>query len=279
MLKREEHDETQPGTQKTETPKAGEAAQVRVTTKELADAMASLQARKEAAARRMEGSIPLGEAIQELQLDATPEELLAEVQALRARQTPSPSRLSVRTLLNALMPALLILLGTSFFFGITHHVNEPNEPQTPEAITIAAPTPSTLAVSAPAATLVQDNSGPTPVLRTLGEVPNQRPVLSSLSQTEASVAFVNFSNPALAWTLIKHDGQIYVRGWMPNMSRQAMVTGDVEILPAKGDISASYAPIPVTLRLDSLRCLPGHGDDVSIVAHGVQPDSHFREAW
>lgn len=273
MLKREEHDETQPGTQKTETPKAGEAAQVRVTTKELADAMASLQARKEAAARRMEGSIPIGEAIQELQLDATPEELLAEVQALRERPAESSHRRSRAGLAGRSAIALLVLVGGLWMVrGLRVAA-----PETPPAPTVSMP--SLLTISAPAATLVQDNSGPTPVLRTLGEVQNERPVLSSLSQTEASVAFVNFSNPALTWTLIKHDGQIYVRGWMPNMSRQAMAAGDVEIFSHKADVVPGNAPIPVTLRLDRLRCLPGHGDDTAIVAHAVKPDTHFREAW
>lgn len=272
MLKREEHDEMQPEPQTTETPKAGEAARVRVTTRELADAMASLQARKEAAARRMEGSIPLGEAIQELQLDATPEELLAEVQAQRAR-VPKPARSSVWAMLAALVPASVFLIG----FTVAHLSDGASAPPAP--IMVSTPTPSTLTISAPPATLVQDNSGPTPVLRTLGEVQNERPVLCALSQTDSSVAFVNFSNPASTWTLIKHDGRVYVRGWMANMSRQAMATGDVEFFSRKADVVLGSAPIPVTLRLDRLRCLPGHGDDAAIVARGVRPDSHFREVW
>lgn len=275
MLKHEEtDDEMRAGTQKAETQEERAAAQVRVTTKELADAMASLQARKEAAARRMEGSIPLGEAIQELQLDATPEELLAEVQAMRARVPQSTRRMG----LAALIPPSLALLGVGLFM-LRGNVQRSNAPEMPAAVTVSAPAPATLAVSAPADTLVQDKNGATPTLRTLGEVENGRPVLCALSQTESSVTFVNFSNPALAWTLIKHDGQVYVRGWMANMSRQAMAKGDVTIFPDKAHLSAGSAPIAVTLRLDRLRCLPGHGDDMSIVARAVQPDAHFREAW
>lgn len=275
MLKHEESDKAQ----QMEPQTASEAAQVRVTTKELADAMASLQARKEAAARRMEGSIPIGEAIQELQLDATPEELLAEVQTLRAR-VPPPSSLS-RTGLRA---RLLAAFGAAAAFALgmgtlLFGVRQTATLTPPEPIMVSPPALSTLTISAPPETLVQDKNGATPILRTVGEVENGRPVLCSLSQTEAGGAFVNFSNPALAWTLIKHDGQMYVRGWMANRSRQAMATGDVEIFSHKADVPAASAPIAVTLRLARLRCLPGSGDDMSIVARAVQPDMHFREAW
>ncbi len=61
-----------------------EAAHVRVTPQELAQATAIVEARRDAEAKRLADTIALGEAVQQLGLAATPEELFAEVQALRA---------------------------------------------------------------------------------------------------------------------------------------------------------------------------------------------------
>ena len=61
------------------TPVDGSAAQTRVTGEELARALTQIEARKEAEAQRLAGTIPLGQAVAELGLKVTPEELLAEV--------------------------------------------------------------------------------------------------------------------------------------------------------------------------------------------------------
>ncbi len=72
------------------------AAQTRVTPEELAHAIASLEARKLDEVRLQENTIPIGQAVRELNLDATPEEVLAEVRAQRQAQaaTPSPTQAS-----------------------------------------------------------------------------------------------------------------------------------------------------------------------------------------
>lgn len=62
------------------------AAQVRVKAEELAQALAAIELRRQEEARRLEGTVVIGDAVQELQLDVTPDELLAEVQAQRARR-------------------------------------------------------------------------------------------------------------------------------------------------------------------------------------------------
>ena len=68
------------------------AAQERVTPDELAKAVAAMEARRDAETRHQTNTIPLGEAVRQLGLDATPEELLSEVRHQRAqRETPSPS--------------------------------------------------------------------------------------------------------------------------------------------------------------------------------------------
>lgn len=68
------------------------ASQRRVTAKELTSALTSLRVRKEEATRRQEEegrrlaeTIPIGQSVEELSLEATPEEIWAEVQAQRAQ--------------------------------------------------------------------------------------------------------------------------------------------------------------------------------------------------
>lgn len=73
------------------------AAQTRVTPEELAHAIASLEARRLDAERLQAGTIPIGEAVRELNLDATPEEVLAEVRAQREAQAAPPPPQSTQT--------------------------------------------------------------------------------------------------------------------------------------------------------------------------------------
>lgn len=73
------------------TPDTLSAAQTRVTPEELAHAIATLEARRLDAERVQAGTIPIGEAVRELNLDATPEEVLTEVRAQRQAQSAPPS--------------------------------------------------------------------------------------------------------------------------------------------------------------------------------------------
>ncbi len=59
------------------------AAATRVTSKELADAVTALQSRKEVIERGLDGTIPIGEAVRDLGLEATSQEILAQVEAQR----------------------------------------------------------------------------------------------------------------------------------------------------------------------------------------------------
>lgn len=61
------------------------AAQIRVTSEELAQAINALEAREDEAARHLAGTVPIGEVVAELKLEATPEEVWAQVQRQRAQ--------------------------------------------------------------------------------------------------------------------------------------------------------------------------------------------------
>lgn len=71
--------------QEQEQPAPIPAAQIRVTSEELAQAINALEASKDEAARHLAGTVPIGEVVQELKLEATPEEVWAQVQKQRAQ--------------------------------------------------------------------------------------------------------------------------------------------------------------------------------------------------
>ena len=72
--------------QSSETPAAQTpAAQIRVTSEELAQAINALEASRDEAARHLAGTVPIGEVVKELKLEATPEEIWAQVQKQRAQ--------------------------------------------------------------------------------------------------------------------------------------------------------------------------------------------------
>lgn len=71
--------------QEQEQPAPPPAAQIRVTSEELAQAINALEASKDEAARHLAGTVPIGEVVAELKLEATPEEVWAQVQRQRAQ--------------------------------------------------------------------------------------------------------------------------------------------------------------------------------------------------
>ena len=73
----------------TDTGADAEAPQRRATAGELTQALAQIEARREAEARRAAGAGTPGQGAGELELEITPEELLAEVRALRQKTEPA----------------------------------------------------------------------------------------------------------------------------------------------------------------------------------------------
>lgn len=70
------------------TPESFEsAAEYRVSAQELSHVVTIIQARKEAEARQRANTVALGDAVEQLGLDMTPEELLAEIRADRSRRS------------------------------------------------------------------------------------------------------------------------------------------------------------------------------------------------
>ncbi len=60
-------------------------AQARVTPDELASALAAIEARRQAEAAHLAGTIPIDQAVSDLHLDSTPDEIWEEVKTQRAK--------------------------------------------------------------------------------------------------------------------------------------------------------------------------------------------------
>jgi len=187
------------------------AAQPRVTPEELAAAVAAIENRHQAEA---DGGQPLGQILSEMGLDITEAELLAEVQTQRGRfKRRRAWRLTRRGGLIAGMLAasglFLTLAGAwlqtpnnsdgvnSQFFGETN-------------------------ASLGARLLLQDRSGPSPIIRTLSETPEGRTVFCSAETIEYAAMSRQYrfephrigqEAPSMTWPAVKYNGELYLRGW------------------------------------------------------------------
>ena len=65
-------------------------SQARVTPDELSSALAAIEARRQAEAAHLAGTIPIDQAVSELHLDSTSDEIWAEVQAQRTKASATP---------------------------------------------------------------------------------------------------------------------------------------------------------------------------------------------
>lgn len=249
------------------------AAQIRVTPQELADALARLEARKEAGQRHLDGTVPIGEAVEQLGLDATADELWQEVQAGRTQAINAPlQRRQQKRLRFTGAAAALTLLLTGL---LTLRMTVPAPPPVP-ATTVSPTTPQAAPITLLADLLV-GTANDKMVL--ISEVRENQPVLCGLTATDKGAAFASFAPAALSWTLIKHDGRLYVRGWIADMSDTALRSSTANIYPSKAGVPWGLHPVPVTLPLNGFQSNPGlTGDDLISASH-IQPDAHFREKW
>lgn len=211
------------------------ASETRVTPDELTAAVAALESRRETEARHLQGTLTLGEAVSELHLDATPDELLAEVKAQREKRAaeeaareaekarekradtgfavpPSVGHGSVP--LARLAPfsfnsrskrkPWIFVLAILLMGNVFGHLHAPR---------VRINTSGQAAISAP-----QYN--------TLAEVPDGKTVLCSTANLQAikngaspaKVRLGEIDDEDMAWRIVKHDGHVYVRLQTPRMS-------------------------------------------------------------
>ena len=261
MLKHENNQETS----------SPPAAQARVTPEELATALSRVEARKDNGQRHVDGTISIGEAVQHLGVDATPEEVLAEVQAIRQEPTRTKGQQVSHRQRLALLSGIglagmgLGLIGLVGWWSVLHPAERQAEPAV--AVNLAdLPKPILLDPTL----LVGDASGKVVMLPEVGD---GQPVRCGYG----GGAFQQYrpDGSESLWTLVKHDGRLYVRGRIPRMSEQALLTSgtDVTIADAVGFV------VPVTLPLNGFQVTSGNGSDVEFHAVNIRLDKHAYEKW
>lgn len=219
------------------------AANVRVTPEELAAAVTALQIRKEG----QPGTIAIGDAVEELGLDVSPEEVLAEVQ-LRRQAVPKKARL-VRG------RSVVLALGlASILLGLAVNSNIMTQVQGTPLVAGAEP------YHVEPRILVLNHALPKPVVMTLAEAPDDETLycspygvdVAAMSRnTQELQPEISQSSTEMNWPVVKHGKELYVRGWIRvPLSKEAAKLSDVEVFNKSGLPQLGAAPQQVTFKLD-----------------------------
>lgn len=256
MLKHQDNSQPQPPTQP--------AAQVRVTPEELAAAVTALQIRKEGAP----GTIAIGDAVDELGLDATPEEVLAEVEA-RRRVAPKKRRITIWSYCLLALGLSGVLLGVRLA-GVAVVNKFASIP--PTAVTF--PRAGSLAAVGNEQTAYIDTRG---LKQIIGGTP------------EAQIRVYPHSE-IIRWGLIKHDGQTYIQAYTPTTTERTMQAGTFNIFnfenadlngSAKGLIylgGGNYdTDVKITLPVRGFKCLDTQqlGQQAKVTITNAHTDDHL----
>ena len=252
------------------------AAKVRVTPEELAAAISRIEARKDADQRQGDGTIPIGDAVQQLGLEATPEEVLAEVQVSRRLAGPKGKRSSIAQ-------RLVLALGLGgVLLGLALDVNGLQQMDSQQWIPPASVRINPQFISISPNLLVSDASGK---LVTFSSVKDDQPVQCSLLESNNHLRFYQWtpsSSPQNLWTLIKHNGHIYVRGWIASTSPDVLETSGVDVFPHQ---ILSDKIVPITLPLRGFQATHGpdngawfHATDIHLDQHANDPVAQDTDA-
>ncbi len=258
------------------------AAQVRVTPEELAAALARLEARRAGA----DGKIAIGDAVSELSLDATPEEVLAEVRAGQSQPQAVKPRSPVSLGQRLYFVAAILTVGiTALWAGTTTVTPADMAASTPNpVISYDAPLEKPHSQQSPVQTfqhisvdstlLVSDMSDK---MLLLSEIGNNQPVHCGYNDITFTERYPG--NSGLPFTLIKHGGKLYVRGWIIKMS-PAVLVRDGALIQACRD--TNY-PVPITVALDKFDIETSSNfespQSSTIFAKKVHLDGHAYEKW
>lgn len=245
-----------------EQPEQQPAALVRVTPEELAAAIARLEARRAGT----DGKIAIGDAVTELSLDATPEEVLAEVRAARASKPKRQLDRRSRPVIAALIFLSLLGGGTVYSFygppwGWASQIALRSQAVTP-------PPAPPQHISLNPNLLVGERDGK---MVLLSEVGDNQPVYCSYSSSFQPYSPGN----GIQWTLIKHGGKTYVRGWILKMSPAALAQDGADV-SANGD--PAYA-VRITLPVRGFAVSNPDSDERTFHAQNIHLDGHASEKW
>ena len=248
------------------------AAQVRVTPEELAAAITALQIRKEG----QPGTIAIGDAVEELGLDVTPEEVLAEVQARRqaALKRTRQSR-GQRFVLALGLAGVLLGLGVEGQFFLQKHPQPIIFKPVQAAATSAAirPKPGMQSVEA-----TPDGQDFWIDDHALTQIFQKTP----LTQIMAHRTQANYGEP---WHMIKHDGKVYLVAFTPPKSERQLEQNHVALYsgPPEGFTMTlengqdNYIAVTVPIADVRLEDAQIYERAEKITVSNLHPDSHLWE--
>lgn len=224
-----------------------EADEARVTAAELASALASLESRKETSG----DTVALGEAVRELNLDATPQEILAEVEAQRMAHTRRVRQMPKRWKAAVFAFTTFCLLTGIVTWGSVTAIRPPLPPLVQETF-----------ADFQQKVLVQDQTAQGPLVRTLAEVPEGRIVrISANAVEEASMCRMPRRGPLLlssqaerylTWPVVKQNNELYVHGWVrERLSNQAARQATLEVYNRPDAPALGPHPVQITIRLSA----------------------------
>ena len=277
------------------------AGQRRASAQELALAVASLEQRHAEAAQTQAGLLSVDEAVRELNLPLSPQELWAEVQARRGKiasdmTTPSRARLWFEgrkkaagfTFATALLASLITYalqagsLANETPKFPSHRVTLADIAQaevvhepTPHGIRLCtlAEVPDNAAVTVNADTLSLDNMYVDQNIQ--DDAPEWLPVAAS-------------GGPPCVWRIVRHGGRLYVRGWAAyDVSASAARLSGITLYSTPTALGGGHRMLPLTLR--ATRSLLGDQNMMTSRATGagwesihfdrVRLDKHARDGW
>ncbi len=258
------------------------AAQVRVTPEELAAAVTALQIRKEG----QPGTIAIGDAVEELGLDAYPEEVLKEVEAQRQS---AQKRLRMTSRKRKWLACLSLSLLCFSGFGIYSATGI-------GSFDDRRLMPGTQPYNLEPRTLALVPATPKPIVSTLAEAPDGRTLYCSPHAIDVEAMSRNTQETPLEirepvtemnWPVVKHGKDLYVRGWIRSpLSKAAAKLSDVEIYNEPSLPQLGATPQKVTLKLDlqtsgvglEYQRLNPDGSGV-FVFHDPRLTAHAYEKW
>ena len=277
------------------------AAQTRVKTEEFAHAIATLEAKKLEEARRLEGTVVLGEAVTDLQIEIAPEEILAEVEQNR-REAAQPKIVHPQ---NPLWPTLLerrftwpTIASLTLAGFVTGWLS--NAGHTP-IITPAASVPqysaTNVVISPPAPPAPLSSSPPVLDQKQLSQIPDEQQVyctqgtLMSFHESTADPVITTSPDPLTAtnsvatasvWPLIKHKDVLYVRIWVPghpsaNFLEHRFINAFLT-QSATGVLPSEQITFPVAKTIWGLGTA-GVDNHQNLDVLGVRLDTHAYEKW
>ncbi len=232
----------------------------RVSPEELSAALSAIEARRQAEAK----TIPIDQAVSELHLDSTPDEIWAEVKTQRekaaAKQEPprqvpqSALPLPQRSRRRRFFAPLLVFGGIVLF---THHGGIPHfwnhKPAPAPILRPLAQEPDGKTVYADDAALVQISEGKSPAQTTISE-----------------------NATGNRWSVVKMNGHVYLHGYIANTASLHPLQGkalDVYNDDDSGGLEG-HSTSKITLRVDDtpLQQSGGDSDYSEVTVPNFQPD-------